>query len=492
MDWTSTINQGKLRIALLEIYSGEDSKQRLRQFVRDNFTRIDNDHINALLSRVEGNSAEAWAGSLIEKFDEQNLIPELYKKVCQKYEKHPAIQELQLTLKGDPLLGERFKVDAGELFANFCPYDDFAIVQKAFLCACREALCDFRQMRPDHPPLTDLAQIQELIESYQPELAVRFAAHVMVEFQKDGRGLTAVVRCVEQWRDRTANQHNISPQPPPPVQVQQQGYLLVALQARVQNDSFIVYSELHVTGKKDPVPYDGKTPVILTLDEVPKHLSKLIHQAEESLPDHSSGEITLELFLPCEHLDMNVAGWEVLNKKENLRPLGKYRSFVIRSFERAKNTAMQKAVNHKWVFLKNCERDKDACDRFHPQTTCPAAGDLSLDLKDKPGLKLLAELPSDRGDYLDILDDIIESGVPLALWFSAAEGVSAAEKLTEFDSLLQSCSGDLTDFSRLATRWAQQRKDSPLEAIEHFRLLCDRPDRWPTLPSNQSDLLMTP
>jgi vWA-MoxR associated protein C-terminal domain len=486
MDWTSTIKQGKLRIALLEIYSGEDSKQRLRQFVRDSFGHIDNDLIKALLSRVEGNSAEAWAGSLIEKFGEHSLIPELYKKVCQEYEEHPAIQELQLTLKGDPLLGERSKVDAEELFANFCPYDDFAIVQKAFLCACREALCDFRKMRPDHPPLTDLVQIQKLIESYQPELAVWFAAHVIVEFQADGRDLTAVT----QWRDCIATQHNIPLNSPTAVQEQQQGYLLVALKQnplRTGDADFVtVFSELHVTDEKELVKFSAET-MTCALDEVPKHLSKLIHQAEESLPDRSSGEITLELFLPCEHLDMNVAGWEVLNKKENPRPLGKYRSFVIRSFERAKNTAMQKAVNHKWVFLKNCEKDKDACDRFHPQTTCPAAGDLSLDLRDKPGLKLLAELPSDRGDYLDILDDIIESGVPIALWFSAAEGVSAAEKLTEFDSLLQSCSGDLTDFSRLAARWAQQRKDSPLEAIEHFRLLCDRPDRWPTLPSNQSD-----
>jgi vWA-MoxR associated protein C-terminal domain len=487
MDWTSTIKQGKLRIALLEIYSGEDSKQRLRQFVRDSFGHIDNDLIKALLSRVEGNSAEAWAGSLIEKFGEHSLIPELYKKVCQEYEKHPAIQELQLTLKGDPLLGERSKVDAEELFANFCPYDDFAIVQKAFLCACREALCDFRKMRPDHPPLTDLVQIQKLIESYQPELAVWFAAHIMTEFQKDGRDLTAVVKCVEQWRDRIANQHNIPLNPPPPAQVQQQGYLLVALQERAQNDSFIVYSELHVTDEKDPVPC-GIEPVILTLDEVPQHLSALIHQAEEELVAYGSGRITLELFLPWNHLNIDVARWEVLNKRGRSRPLGKHRSFVIRSYDRAVDPATQAELKRKWRFLTDCEPGDDLCDRFHLQETCPTAGDLLIHLKDKPGLRLLAECPEDPSDYLDILNDIIDSAVPMALWFCAAEDISTADRLTAFDSLLTSCCGDLTDFSKLA----DQRERSSLAASEHFRLLCDRPDRWPTLPSNQSDLLMTP
>ena len=51
---------------------------------------------------------------------------------------------------------------------------------------------------------------------------------------------------------------------------------------------------------------------------------------------------------------------------------------------------------------------------FHPQETCPEAGDLEGKLKDKPGLKLIAELRKDREDCLDIFDDIIESGVPIA------------------------------------------------------------------------------
>jgi hypothetical protein len=477
MDWTGP-NQGKLRKALLEIY-GESDIRALKRFIRDSFT--------CSLSDIGGNSPADWAEELIEKSVAEGWIKELYLKVCVNNQGHSAIQKLQRESLSAPFVKGIPKVDAGELFANFSPYDDFAIVQKAFLCACREALCDFRQMRPDHPPLTDLAQIQELIESYQPELAVRFAAHVMVEFQKDGRGLTAVVRCVEQWRDRIANQHNIPLNPPPPAQVQQQGYLLVALQERAQNDSFIVYSELHVTDEKDPVPC-GIEPVILTLDEVPQHLSALIHQAEEELVAYGSGRITLELFLPWNHLNIDVARWEVLNKRGRSRPLGKHRSFVIRSYDRAVDPATQAELKRKWRFLTDCEPGDDLCDRFHLQETCPTAGDLLIHLKDKPGLRLLAECPEDPSDYLDILNDIIDSAVPMALWFCAAEDISTADRLTAFDSLLTSCCGDLTDFSKLA----DQRERSSLAASEHFRLLCDRPDRWPTLPSNQSDLLMTP
>jgi hypothetical protein len=479
MDWTGP-NQGKLRKALLKIY-GERSIRPLQRFVRDNFTYS--------LSDIGGNSPADWAEELIEKSVAEGWINELYQKVCYNHPGHSAIEELQGEPSlSAPLIGESLKVNAQELFASFSGYD-VAIFQKAFLRAFREVYGDSKEIPPDYLPLDELPRIQKLIESYEPELAVRFSEYVIVEFKRDGQDLTAVM----QWRDRTAQQYNIPLNPPPAAQVQQQGYLLVALKesARKTGDTAFVtvFAELHVTGEKAPVEF-GKTTVTCSLDEVAGHLSNLIHQAEISLSAYGSGRITLELFLPWKHLDIDVAGWEFLLKRGQSRSLGTQRDFVIRSLDRADDKATKEEVSHKWELLKDCERDNDACDRFHPQTTCPAVGDLSLHLRDKPGLKLL-ERPEDQGDYLEILNDIIDSAVPIALWFSAVEGISVAEKLAEFDALLQSsCSGDLTDFSKLANRWAIQRENPSFAGRSHFRLLCDRPDRWPTLPSNQSDPLI--
>jgi len=469
MEWNGP-NQGKLRKALLEIYVGSNS-QSLRLFIRDNFT--------CSLDDVGGDDRETWAGALIEKFGQENLIDDLYKTVCQQHSEHPAITKLQSELRGALLIAKEPKINASELFTSFSPYTDFAAVQTAFLSAFKDTYGSFLEIRPEHPPLNTLSQIQALIEAYQPKLAVQFAEYLRVEFNEPNQ--LRLREAVVAWRDRISQAHNVTPKPPPPAQAERQGYLLVTLKEsarRTDGNAFVtVFSELRILGEEALVEFGAAT-VTCSLDEVATHLSDLIHQAEEALSIYGCGRATLELFLPCEHLDVNIADWDIFNKKGRPRPLGKHCSFVIRSFERAEDSATQAEVKRKWQLLKDCVEQQNACDRFHPQEACPAVGDLEDKLKDKPGLKLLAELPRDREDSLDILDDIIESGVPIALWFTPVEGITAAEKLTEFDTLLQACHC-LTDFSHLASQWRSQRQNHP---NQHLRVLCDCPDRWPIKP----------
>lgn len=478
MEWNGP-NQGKLRKALLDICVGSDI-QALRLFVRDNFT--------CSLDDVGGDSRETWAGALIEKFEQEALTDELYQKLCQQYPKHAAIETLQSELRGAPLMAPEQKIEAGALFARFSPYDDFAAVQKAFLSAFKVTYGDFLEVRPEHPPLNALSQIRSLLETYQPQLAVQFAAYLSIALNEPNQ--LALQKAVAAWRDRITEEYKVIAKTPQPTQPKRQGYLLVALKEGARktggNDSVTVFSELHVTGEDDPIEFGAET-VTCSLDEVATHLSVLIPQAEAAMSAYEIGRVTLELFLPCEHLDVNVADWEIYNRRGRPRPLGKQHEFVIRSYDRAKPDyrATQTEVKRKWQFLQNCVEQGDACDRFHPQETCPAAGDLEGKLKNKPGLKLLAELPKDRDDYLDILDDIIESGVPIALWFNTVEGLTAAEKLTEFNALLQTCSC-LTDFSQLADRWRDQRETEP---NQHLRVLCDCPDRWPTKPFYKDPLV---
>ena len=474
MEWNGP-NQGKLRKALLEICVGSDI-QSLRLFIRDRF--------DYPLDDVGGDSREIWAGALIEKFAQEGFVNELYQKICKDYAKHSAIEKLQSELRGNPLVKKEQKVEASSLFDKFSPYDDFAAVQTSFLCAFKLIYGDFLEIRPEHPPLNTLDQIQSLIEAYGPKLAVQFAEHLFVELNESNSETRLDLKnTVESWRDRIAQSYSITPEVLQPAKLEQQGYLLVALKESARITGTIadvtVFSELHITDEKEPVEF-GANVVTCSIDEVATHLSALIHQAESALSAYGCGRVTIELFLPCEHLDINVADWEILNKRGKPRLLGKHRSFVIRSYDRAKPDyrATQSEVKRKWQFLQACVKQGNACDRFYPQETPLAVGDLEDKLKDKPGLKLIAELPKDRDDYLDILDDIIESGVPIALWFSTVEGLTTAEKLTEFNMLLQAC-GCLTDFSHLANQWRTQRPNYP---NQHLRVLCDCPDRWPAKP----------
>lgn len=119
-------------------------------------------------------------------------------------------------------------------------------------------------------------------------------------------------------------------------------------------------------------------------------------------------------------------------------------------------------------------------------------GSLQNLLNDKTGLKL-AQLPKDSDQIDNILDEIINSGVPIALWFSAIGQELSEEDLKNcFDSLLEKC--DFTNFAALAKTWQTARIQLKKRGIEHLRLLCDCPDRLPHLPdlNQEEDLLVAP
>ena len=437
---------------------------------------------NRSFDDVGGNTREEWASELIERLDEEGILDELYIAVCKEYSDYPAVKKLQVELKGAPLVESKHKIDASDLFSKFSEYDDFAAVQRSFLCACKDTVGDFSTIRPDRPSLNELGKIKAQVEIYEPKLAVQFAQYLLLELDvSSAENRLNLKSAIESWRDRIAQQYNITPETPQPIKKEQQGYLLVALRGTGQKSgdrtSVTVFTELRIAGKDDPIEFGAET-ITCFLDEVAAHLSTVILEAEEALIAYGIGRITLELFLPWNHLDISVADWEILNRKGRPRSLGKHRGIVIRSYDRAEQGATRSEVQRKWKYLEECVKQGDACDRFHPQETCPEAGDLEGKLKDKPGLKLIAELPKDREDCLDIFDDIIESGVPIALWFNTVEGLTAAEKLAEFNTLLQEhCS--LTDFSQLADRWRDLRRKHP---NQHLRMLCDCPDRWPAKP----------
>ncbi|MGB3768899.1 MAG: hypothetical protein WA947_20270 [Phormidesmis sp.] len=315
MEWNGP-NQGKLRKALLEICVGSDI-QSLRLFIRDRF--------DDPLDDVGGESRELWAGALIEKFAQEGSIDELYQKICKEYGKHPAIKKLQSELRGEPLVKSGQKIDASSLFSQFSSYDDFANVQKSFLCAFKLIYGSFLEIRPEYPPLNTLDQIQSLIEAYGPKLAVQFAEHLFVELNESSSETRLDLKnAVESWRDRIAQQYSITPETPQPIKKEQQGYLLVALKETGRktsgSTSVTVFSELRITGEEDPIEFGAET-ITCSLDEVAAHLSTVILEAEEALSAYDIGRITLELFLPWRHLDIGVADWKILNKKGRPRPL---------------------------------------------------------------------------------------------------------------------------------------------------------------------------
>ena len=367
------------------------------------------------------------------------------------------------------------------LFKLFTPRD-FAVIYEAFLRAFQDVHeKDFWTIRPDYPSLTDPDQIQTLLQAYEPVLAVRFVEQAIAIWQRADQLLQRDVTPFKQWLEQTMATFNIAPkaadQPKP---VAGQGYLLIVLEAH--GPSINVFPELHIAGESHPIKF-GASPKTCNLAEVPQYLSTWIQAAEHKLVAYGCGRVSLEFFLPCQYLEEIIDAaddWEIQNKQGRLRKLGMTKAFVVRSLDRVADLATQEILKANWQLLEDCLRDKQVCEKFHPQLDCPKIGALE-GLSQVPGLKLIAELPLSDNDRQEIYYDIINAALPIAFWFGHNNTQTCDERLAELDDLLKDC--HLTDFADLAHYWKAKRSQS------HLRLLCDRPDRLPRLPDleNRAD-----
>ncbi|NJK52729.1 MAG: hypothetical protein HC936_07680 [Leptolyngbyaceae cyanobacterium SU_3_3] len=419
---------------------------------------------------------------LLQKCD-KNQVLEAFQR---NQPNHPVIAKLQQ----QPLVNRKpylLEVDWVSLFTNFRP-DDSPYIHIAYRDAFKAVHNrSFEEIRPDHPPLNDPIRVQELLATYNcPILTVRFVESVIAELQRSSEGNDRDLTPLKQWRDRISQQHNV---PLKSAELAKpklcHAYLLVALEAIGSDVN--VYPELHITGVEKPIRFGAK-PATCPLAQVADLLSQWIGQAEDALDDTcEDGQVTLELFMPYQHLEEDIAIWSIKDKRGDEICLGLYRRFVMRSFDRIRDRQIQRSLRSRWKKLEACVEANNACDQFHQQKDCPSEkGSLRslLDDQEALGLKFLAQLPVDFSKRTDLFKDIIDAAIPIALWSSETD-LDVAALNAEFDTLLRSCC--LTNFAELARHWRSHRRD-----FKHIRLLCDRPTPLPNLPdpNREEDLLV--
>lgn len=483
IDWDDNKKRKAFREALQEAYP---SDAHLEIFV--------DEELNENLAFVAGgDNLQVTAYGLVKWAKAKGRLDEVYNA----FKKNNPSSAVIKTIERKSFISPTFNLTQDDwdlLFGQFF-LDDLADLQRAFYQGFREAIgIDFRLAQPTHPPLVELTQIRELLEIYDADdkgsvLAVRFVEFAIAEFQRSSEGKERDLTALEQWRDRMAQQFGVPPLVPEPKK-SRHAYLLVTLE-EIGSD-VNVYPELRITGTEKPMGFGAK-PTTCPIDKVAAQISEWIRLAEDALDDTCDDEeITLELFLPCKHLEDDIATtWSVKDKRGDAIPLGTHRRFLVRSSDRIRDRQIQKALKRKWELLEACVKGNNVCSKFHLQEHCPkGAGTLCALLKDEdaPGLKLIAKLPTDPGQRTDLLNDIIDAAIPIALWSSEMADADANTLKTEFDDLLKQC--NLTNFADLARQWRKRRMESPL--AKHIRLLCDRPDRCPNLPdpNQEEDVLV--
>ena len=396
---------------------------------------------------------------------------------------HPLLVEPSDTLAKDSIT---------EIFAQFEP-NDFADLQRAFLRAFEHVMgATFRQVRPDHPPFFAPESIQKALEMFGNQcLVVRFVEFALAEIERSHQGRDRDLTQLQQLLDRLAHQYGIELLTVPVASkpTAQQAYLLISVQEMGLETEGIpsvnLFTELHVTGVREPLEFGDDGAVTCPLNQVEGYVSHWIRSAEDELLAYGFSRVTVEVFLSYRYLDLDVGEkWTVQNKRNRPRPFGKHRAYLIRSLERALDQSTQLDVEQRWTLLEDCVQEKTVSEKFLLQAVCPDIGD--LENVNAPGLKLVAQLPGALEQRREILCDVVYSGVPIVLWSADNGSCSQTERIEVFDGLLRdSC---LTDFADLAYQWQEQRKTKD-EVNQSLRLLCDRPDRWPSLPTDADPLI---
>lgn len=187
--------------------------------------------------------------------------------------------------------------------------------------------------------------------------------------------------------------------------------------------------------------------------------------------------------------------WEVKDGRDKPISLGMHQMFVVRSLDRLQGKdvkKVKKVLERKWQLLKECVKAGNAYDKFHLEEKYrEKKGALKVSLDSVLGLKLVAEFPLEREKREDLLYEIIDSAVPIALWSpSVIDEAIRAELKTQMNNLSRESS--LINFADLAHRWREKLAQSETESVKHIRLLCDCPDRLPNLPNpdHEEDLLV--
>jgi hypothetical protein len=479
------------------VINWDDSKKRkaFREALQQGYPSVAelaifvDEELNENLAEVAGGeNLKVNAYNLLSWADSQGRFDELYAAFKRENPHHSALQQIEqksFVSQSHNLT----QADWDKLFQHFLPHD-ITDIQRGFRRGFKQALgIEFQRAQPQYPPFTELSQVRELLESYDadaegPVLAVRFVECAIMEIQRSNDSNNRDITNLQQWRDLVAAKFNVSNYVAKVDSTTTcHAYLLVALEE--QGPDVIVYPELRLTGVNNPNPIEfGATPETCAIDAVANHLSRWIQQAEDILVDHESCadvEVTLEIFLPCQHLEEDIAvTWVLQDRRGDAIKLGMHRRFLIRSSDRIRDRQIQKSLGHIWRQLETCVEAGSPCSRFHSQMDCPEEkGALRAVLRDNQatGLKFLAQLPTDPDKRKNILNDIIDAAIPIALWMTAVTDVDAQALETEFDQLLN-CS--LIDFADLARCYRSRRQAAPV--ARPIKILCEHPDRQPRLP----------
>ncbi|QLE53606.1 hypothetical protein FD724_37750 (plasmid) [Nostoc sp. C057] len=229
-----------------------------------------------------------------------------------------------------------------------------------------------------------------------------------------------------------------------------------------------------------PLTVDEQQPeIILVPEKLPILLSKLLQQCFEEYLQGQPTELTIEIFLPRDHLCDEVEKWEYKDDEDCNITIGKDFRVVVRSYDRLKKLRTQQGsywrrnwekVQLTWQALPCYEQVmtvSQAC--FDPNK-------LRNLLVEKIILKICCNLSDSERNGL--LSAIHSAGTPIIIW-SRCE-LNSLKNPEHFDALLKKPLHELSTCIREQRRLAS---DHEMHLGNHLVLWWDDPNRIPPNPA---------
>ena len=238
--------------------------------------------------------------------------------------------------------------------------------------------------------------------------------------------------------------------------------------------------------------------------QIPNRIDQLLTKANEQLMgpikealNYRRPDITVELFLPVEHLGSDIDQWP----RSDNQLLGNQYGVIVRFYERIGNAERQFALYETWDELQDHLAQPDGMATLPQRIEAPSDlsqyaswQQLTATLKQKLGFKLCCGLPSSDTDKKELFEAILHGDVPVAVWTRSADIVVTTDDdqsltLTQaLDPFL--CKKCVTHPTTLSKQLRTVRQQAQAESSsnkkgrclgDHMAFLLDNPERLPTL-----------
>lgn len=477
VNWTG--NKKKLRKVLKLVYP---NPTKLAIFFSDEFNR----NLNDITSSDDDLDARAY--KLIESADAEGWLDELYEKFIAENLDHPNVKKFCSELEDDSLFPNPDNCDISNedwerIFSAFTQLEsDMSslkiAVHEAFLEHFKKS---FSQVSPA-TPLDSIADIRNLLSRYDDRnLTKTFVERAIAKLRATGpdRNFSGL----PDWCDGNMNADQ------PATNLPSHVYLLISVEliaGRLRLIPELYFPDISRL-ERQLFTWDQSQGKDIDLERSQEEIAALFFAWLEEVEKRVFGElacqketVSIELFLPYQLLGERIDCWPVVDELGGQYPLGKHRSTMVRSFDRAKIEQLKLKLNEGWSKLQNWLNCSPS-DRAAGEWNCAQCLDeLEGVLHDSPIVHFPQGLPESPDDRLKVFKTLVKSRAPIALWnHEPNEAISA-----EINCLLTP--DNLQEFAKLSAAIRSERlRRSPLAALG---MLCDCPDRWPVLPFPKNPL----